>query len=517
MEENKYRSKITDFDFKGLGIAKINGVPVFLNGGVIGDEVEFIITKKKKNFYKGKILKIIKKSKDRVSSPCPYFKKCGGCDFLTYKDESELNWKKRNVNKNLKKIAGLDLKVEEVIDSDEKIHYRNNMQFQVKDGIIGLYEKNSKNIVEIDDCIMQKESANKALRIMKNYKNLKELKGIGIRTNYKDEVLLILVSKKGKIEIKSILSNLIDSGVKSIYLNYNSSDKHYSREFEKIYGENYIEEKILDLNYKVSPQSFFQINRSATEKLYEKAIEYLEIKEDDKVFDLYCGVGSISLSVAKKGAEVIGIEIVESAVENARKNADNNKIEARFAKGAAEDIIERLWQEERISPNKIIVDPPRRGLDEKLVNFLKENPVERIVYISCNPATQARDLKSLKEVYKVEKISLVNLFPETAHVETVALLSKLNTEHHLDIEIGEDELSEIDFSKDATYGEIKKYVLDKYGLKVSSLYIAQIKRKHGLIERENYNFSKKENQRVPNCPEEKEKAIEDALEHFGMI
>ena len=364
---------------------------------------------------------------------------------------------------------------------------------------------------------MQKESANEALRIMKNYKNLKELKGIGIRTNYKDEVLLILVSKKGKIEIKSILSNLIDSGVKSIYLNYNSSDKHYSREFEKIYGENYIEEKILDLNYKVSPQSFFQINRSATEKLYEKAIEYLEIKEDDKIFDLYCGVGSISLSVAKKGAEVIGIEIVESAVENARKNADNNKIEARFAKGAAEDIIERLWHEERISPNKIIVDPPRKGLDEKLVNFLKENPVERIVYISCNPATQARDLKSLKEVYKVEKISLVNLFPETAHVETVALLSKLNTEHHLDIEIGEDELSEIDFSKDATYGEIKKYVLDKYGLKVSSLYIAQIKRKHGLIERENYNFSKKENQRVPNCPEEKEKAIEDALEHFGMI
>ena len=259
---------------------------------------------------------------------------------------------------------------------------------------------------------------------MKNYKNLKELKGIGIRTNYKDEVLLILVSKKGKIEIKSILSNLIDSGVKSIYLNYNSSDKHYSREFEKIYGENYIEEKILDLNYKVSPQSFFQINRSATEKLYEKAIEYLEIKEDDKIFDLYCGVGSISLSVAKKGAEVIGIEIVESAVENARKNADNNKIEARFAKGAAEDIIERLWHEERISPNKIIVDPPRKGLDEKLVNFLKENPVERIVYISCNPATQARDLKSLKEVYKVEKISLVNLFPETAHVESVVLMSR---------------------------------------------------------------------------------------------
>jgi len=310
---------------------------------------------------------------------------------------------------------------------------------------------------------------------------------------------------------------LIDSVVKSIYLNYNSSDKHYSREFEKIYGENYIEEKILDLNYKVSPQSFFQINRSATEKLYEKAIEYLEIKEDDKVFDLYCGVGSISLSVAKKGAEVIGIEIVESAVENARKNADNNKIEARFAKGAAEDIIERLWQEERISPNKIIVDPPRRGLDEKLVNFLKENPVERIVYISCNPATQARDLKSLKEVYKVEKISLVNLFPKTSHVETVALLSKLDVDKHINIEIELDELDLTSAESKATYAQIKEYVWNKFQLKVPTLYIAQIKRKCGIELREHYNKSKKEKQIIPQCTPEKEEAIMDALRHFKMI
>lgn len=425
MEENKFIREIIDFDFKGLGMTKVNGLPVFLDGGVIGDEVEFLVTNKKKNFCKGKIQKIIKKSKDRVNSPCPYFKDCGGCDFLNYSDEKELKWKEKDINKNLNKIAGLDIKVQEVIDSPEKTHYRNNMQFQVRDGIIGLYAKNSKDIVAIKNCIMQKDIANEVLKIMWRFKKLRELKRIGIRTNFNGEVLLILVTKGAKVEIKDILPELIDVGVKSIYLNYNTGDKfHYSREFEKIYGEDFIEEKLLDINYRISPESFFQINRLATEKLYEKAIEYLDPKAEDKIYDLYCGVGSISISIAKKLTKVIGIEIVESAVDDARINAENNNIEARFIKGAAEETIEKIYREEKISPNKITVDPPRKGLDDKLVNFLKENPVERLVYISCNPATQARDLKSLKEVYKVEKIALVNLFPNTAHVECVVLMSR---------------------------------------------------------------------------------------------
>lgn len=426
MEENKFIGEILDFDFKGLGMTKLNGKPVFLDAGVIGDKVEFIVTKNKKNFSKGKITNIIKKSKDRVESPCPYFKECGGCDFLNYSDEKELKWKEKDVNKNLNRLAELNIEVQEVIDSPEKIKYRNNMQFQVRDGKIGLFAKNSKEIIPIKKCIMQKDSANEVLRIMWKYKKLKDLKRIGIRTNYKGEVLLILVSKKGKLEIKDILSDLIDLGVRSIYINYNKEDRtHYSREFEKIFGDDSIEEELLEIKYKISPESFFQINRLATEELYKKAIEYLDPKENDKIYDLYCGVGSISLSVARRECDVTGIEIVDSAVDDARENAENNKIEARFVKGSAEEAIEKLWQEEKKYPNKIIVDPPRKGLDEKLVNFLKENPVDRIVYISCNPATQARDLKSLKEVYKVEKISIVNLFPNTAHVETVVLMSKI--------------------------------------------------------------------------------------------
>ncbi|WP_062552209.1 23S rRNA (uracil(1939)-C(5))-methyltransferase RlmD [Peptoniphilus phoceensis] len=425
MEENKFIGEILDFDFKGLGMTKLNGKPVFLDAGVIGDKVEFIVTKNKKNFSKGKITNTIKKSKDRVESPCPYFKECGGCDFLNYSDEKELKWKEKDVNKNLNRLAELNIEVQEVIDSPEKIKYRNNMQFQVRDGKIGLFAKNSKEIIPIKNCIMQRDSANEVLRIMWKYKKLKDLKRIGIRTNYKGEVLLILVSKKGKLEIKDILSDLIDLGVRSIYINYNKEDRtHYSREFEKIFGDGSIEEELLGIKYKISPESFFQINRLATEELYKKAIEYLNPKEDDKIYDLYCGVGSISLSVARRECDVTGIEIVDSAVDDARENAENNKIEARFVKGSAEEAIEKLWEEEKKYPNKIIVDPPRKGLDEKLVNFLKENPVDRIVYISCNPATQARDLKSLKEIYNVEKVALVNLFPNTAHVETVVLMSR---------------------------------------------------------------------------------------------
>ena len=425
MEENKFIGEILDFDFKGLGMTKLNGKPVFLDAGVIGDKVEFIVTKNKKNFSKGKITNIIKKSKDRVESPCPYFKECGGCDFLNYSDEKELKWKEKDVNKNLNRLAGLNIEVQEVIDSPEKIKYRNNMQFQVRDGKIGLFAKNSKEIIPIKNCIMQRDLANEVLKIMWKYKKLKDLKRIGIRTNYKGEVLLILVSKKGKLEIKDILSDLIDLGVKSIYINYNKEDRtHYSREFEKIFGDDSIEEELLGIKYKISPESFFQINRLATEELYKKAIEYLDPKEDDKIYDLYCGVGSISLSVAKNESDVTGIEIVDSAVDDARENAEKNEIEARFVKGSAEEAIEKLWEEEKKYPNKIIVDPPRKGLDEKLVNFLKENPVDRIVYISCNPATQARDLKSLKEIYNVEKISIVNLFPNTAHVESVVLMSR---------------------------------------------------------------------------------------------
>lgn len=421
------RSVIFDFDHKGSGITKYNEKIVFLDGGIIGDEVEFSITKEKKNFYEGKINKIIKKSKDRVKSPCLYSSKCGGCDFLEYDYELATKWKLEKVNNNLKKIADIDIKAEEIVKSPQQFHYRNNMQFQVKEGKVGLYQKNSKDIVDVEKCLMQSENANKALEIMRRFKNIDKIKRIGIRTNYKDEVMLILVSKEKINKLKLILGDLIDANVVSIYENINHRDKfHYGEEFNLIYGKEILEEKINDLKYNLSPKSFFQVNRKQTENLYNYAIELLDVRENEKIADLYCGVGTISIEIAKRGAEVIGVEIVEDAVKDARINAEKNNLEVRFIKGASEIILEKL-EEEKIRPKKILVDPPRRGMDKNLVEYLKKNNYEKIVYISCNASTQARDLKILKESYNIEKIKVYDLFPNTSHVECIALIQRVKS------------------------------------------------------------------------------------------
>lgn len=294
--------------------------------------------------------------------------------------------------------------------------------------------------------------------------------------------------------------------------------------FIKLSGPDHLEDNVLGLRYALSPQAFSQTNLVQDEVLYQTALsmidEYLgQSGEAPGILELYCGSGIISLLLARHfpDADISAVEIVPAAVRDARANAALNGLDQqnlRFICGDASQADAKLHSRPY---TLIVVDPPRQGLAPGLCEAISSSKAPFLLYISCNPATLARDIARLSPAYQPKAVQPVDMFPWTSHVETVALLSKLNTEHHLDIEIGEDELSEIDFSKDATYGEIKKYVLDKYGLKVSSLYIAQIKRKHGLIERENYNFSKKENQRVPNCPEEKEKAIEDALEHFGMI
>ncbi len=317
--------------------------------------------------------------------------------------------------------------------------------------------------------------------------------------------------------------------------------------FIKLSGPDQLEDNVLGLRYALSPQAFSQTNLVQDEVLYQTALsmidEYVgQSEEAPSILELYCGSGIISLLLARHfpGADISAVEIVPAAIRDARANAAMNgldqqnlrficgdasqadiklqtKLEVKVASSQQSVINEELPSKPSKPYTLIVVDPPRQGLALSLCETIKSSGTPFLLYISCNPATLARDIARLSPAYQLKAVQPIDMFPWTGHVETVALLSKLNTEHHLDIEIGEDELSEIDFSKDATYGEIKKYVLDKYGLKVSSLYIAQIKRKHGLIERENYNFSKKENQRVPNCPEEKEKAIEDALEHFGMI
>ena len=299
-----------------------------------------------------------------------------------------------------------------------------------------------------------------------------------------------------------------------------------------LFGPGYLEDKIGEVTFQISPQSFFQVNPSQTEVLYKKALEFAGLTGQETVWDLYCGIGTISLFLARSAKKVYGVEIIPAAIEDARGNAARNGLDnTEFFVGKAEEVLPE-WYEKRDSKEErhadvIVVDPPRKGCDSVLLDTITAMHPDRIVYVSCDSATLARDLKYLTEKvcsegkegdysYQVEKVQPVDMFPWSAHVETVCLLVLRNPVTHINIDVDVEEMVQ-DKRGMATYGQIKEYVLEHSGLKVSSLYIAQVKQKHGIIERENYNKPKSDDARQPQCPLEKERAITEALKHFGML
>ena len=273
------------------------------------------------------------------------------------------------------------------------------------------------------------------------------------------------------------------------------------------------------ITFSISPLSFYQVNPVQTEKLYSLALSYAALTGKETVWDLYCGIGTISLFLSGRAKQVYGVEIIPQAIEDARKNAERNHItNAEFFVGKAEEVLPEKYGQEGIFADVIVVDPPRKGCDGACLDTMLKMKPERIVYVSCDSATLSRDLKILCEGgYELKKWRAVDQFPMTVHVETVCLLSKLNAKQHIEVDIHMDELDLTDAEKKATYSEIKEYVLEHTGLKVSSLYIAQVKQKYGIIERENYNKPKSDDAKQPKCPPDKEKAIKEALKHFGMI
>ena len=527
--------------FGGEGLGYFQEFAIFVPMATIGDVVEAEVISVKKHYARALISKIIKAGKDRVEGNRISFEEFQGCDFAMAKYEAQLQYKIAMVKEVMERIGKLSSNlVLDCIASPEEKHYRNKViePFSKHKGkiITGFFQRRSHEVFEVEENMLNSKLGNKIIETFKQYANQEKLsvydekkhqgllRNIMIRTNSSQEAMLVLIVNAKKIEesLKKILLQMPKNipELKSIYLSLNTrktnvvlGDKNIC-----IWGEKTLKEELFGIHFHISPSSFFQINVPQTKHLYEKALSLIPKIENKNVVDAYSGTGTIGMLLSRKAKKVYAIEIVESASRDGEKTAKENHIDnIEFICGPVEVELDRLLEEGK-NLDAIVFDPPRKGIEESILRKVAEVGIPEMVYISCNPSTLARDLKIMAECgYQVGEIQPFDMFPQTSHVETVALLSKLNTEHHLDIEIGEDELSEIDFSKDATYGEIKKYVLDKYGLKVSSLYIAQIKRKHGLIERENYNFSKKENQRVPNCPEEKEKAIEDALEHFGMI
>ena len=418
--------EIIDFDFKGNGVAKYEGKAIFLNGGVIGDTVLVKLTNEKKGYYKGHILKTVRKSKLRIKSKCKHSYKCGGCDFLEYEYNRQLDWKEDKVRNDLKRIGGVEVEVEDIERMKDPQNYRNNIQLQVSENELGFFEKNSNKIINIGNCKMAKESINNIIPVLREWKGLKSVKTISIRANYKDEVMIVLITEDKVLNFNTLLPKLMDLNVVSVFENVNKDSKYrFSNKFKKLYGEDFIMDKIGELDFKLSPKSFFQVNPYQVEKLYSIAIDSLDIREKDVVLDLYCGIGTLSLMAAKTAKEVIGVEIVADAVDDARTNAEINKINnARFIAGRAENIIERLIEEEKLRVNKVILDPPRGGLDEEVIKKLLEIKPRSIAYISCNPSTQARDIALLKDKYEIKLVKPVDMFSNTVHVETVVLMSR---------------------------------------------------------------------------------------------
>ena len=429
--------EVVDISHEGGGIVKVNNFTIFLDSGLIGDAVKFEVTKVKKSYGMGKTLDIIKPSIHRIHPKCNVSDKCGGCQFQSFDYKAQLEWKKAKVENDLAKIAGLEgIKVNDTIGMDLPYRYRNNVQIPVAISkgkpLIGFYERGSYKITDIDRCILQEETGDKIIRILKqfigNY-NITVNRHLGIRTNKDNEVMVILVTQSRQLPHSDDLINMIIKkcpNVVSIYQNINNRKGPvvYGDKFIKLYGKDKIIDYIGDLKFNISPNSFFQVNSIQTEVLYKKAIEYLELSGDETVFDLYCGIGTISLFLSKGAKKVYGIEVVKEAILDARENAKLNKAaNVEFIQGTSEEVFPKLVAK-GIKADKLVLDPPRKGCDQKVLDTIIEIKPQTVVYVSCNPSTLARDVGYLVEKgYEVNEVQPVDMFPWTGHVESIILMT----------------------------------------------------------------------------------------------
>ena len=533
---------IEDIGINGEGIGRIDGYTLFVKDAVVGDYIEAKIMKANKSYGYARVMNILTPSPYRVDAVCPVARSCGGCQLQELSYEKQLEFKHNKVTNNLKKIGHLEnVTVNPVLGMDEPFRYRNKAQFPVglnKDGeiIMGFYAGRTHSIIECEDCLLGVTENTQILNIVKNYmkscgvmpydegtgKGL--MRHILIRKGFKTgEIMVCLVINGKKLPAAEKLVDALKviPGMTSISYNINTKNTNVilGNEVVNLYGEGYITDYIKDVKFQISPLSFYQVNPVQTEVLYGKALEFAGLTGKENVWDLYCGIGTISLFLAKAAGSVKGVEIVPQAIEDAKNNARINGItNAEFFVGKSEEVLPEYYERNGGYADVIVVDPPRKGCDEALLETIVKMQPNKVVYVSCDSATLARDLKYLSENgYEVKEVQPVDMFPMGGHVETVVLLSQQKPDDVIEVEIELDELDLTTAESKATYKEIQEYVLKVHGLKVSNLYISQVKRKCGIEVGENYNLPKSEDSRQPQCPEEKEKAIKDALENFGMI
>ena len=556
---------IEDVGMEGEGIGKIDGFPLFIKDAVVGDTVEAKIIKSKKNYAYARVEKVVTPSPFRVEPPCKSHRQCGGCQIQALSYDRQLAFKQDKVRNNLLRIGGfseaeVDRVMEPVVGMENPLRYRNKAQYpfgadRQGNPITGFYAGRTHSIIPNTECYLGREENREILQVILDYMKeyhvnaYDEETGKGlirhalIRTGfYTREIMVCLViNYKGKQESylprqDKLLEKLaLIKGMTSVSVSINTERTNVimGKEIHTIWGSDTITDKIRvrdtgkvdmpytgeELTFSISPLSFYQVNPMQTEKLYSLALEYAGLTGKESVWDLYCGIGTISLFMALRAKEVYGVEIIPQAIDDARQNAVRNHIaNAEFFVGKAEEVLPAAYEKEESHPDVIVVDPPRKGCDEKCLDTMLKMAPSRIVYVSCDSATLARDLKLLcAGGYRLERVRPVDQFAHTVHVETVCLLSLKKDTPKIEVTMEPDEKSNYTPEEKATYQKIKEYVKNKYGVNVHTRYIAEVKRMCGLDMGENYNKSKKENPEVKHCPQEKVEYIKDALKYYSVI
>ena len=559
MQKNELvKVKIEDIGVGGEGIGKVDGYTLFIKDAIIGDVVEAKVMKAKKNYGYARLMNVLTPSKDRVEEVvCPMARKCGGCQIQEMKYPAQLAFKESKVRGNLERIGEvpgelLDQIMHPVVGMDEEgmqpFRYRNKAQFPIgtdKDGRVtaGFYAGRTHSIIGNTDCVLgvevNEEILNCILDFMEEFeipaydevKHKGLVRHVLLRYGFKTDEIMVCLVINGKTipHCHDLVGRLRQiPGMTSITLSSNTAKTNVimGDTIRLLWGQEFITDYIGEIKYQISPLSFYQVNPVQTEKLYGLALDYAGLTGNETVWDLYCGIGTISLFLAKKAKQVYGVEIVPQAIDDARNNAKINDItNAEFYVGKAEEVLPEYYKEyekthngETAHADVIVVDPPRKGCEESLLQTIVDMQPEKVVYVSCDSATLARDVKFLRaKGYELKDVTPVDQFPHSVHVETVVLLSQQKPDDTIEIDLDLDELDATSAELKATYQEIKDYVLKEFGLKVSNLYISQIKRKCGIEVGENYNLPKTENPKVPQCPKEKEDAIKAALKYFAMI
>ena len=548
-----FEGTVLRMDFPNKGILEIEQQRIEVKNALPGQKIRGVVTKKRNGKCEGKLMEVLEHSKEeRPEEACVHSGLCGGCLYQGLPYEEQLKIKREQVKRLLDQVTDPDTyEFQGIEGSPISAGYRNKMEFSFGDETkggplaLGMHKRGSfYDIVTTPECqIVHRDFCrileatreffeNAGVPFYRKLQHMGYLRHLLVRRAVKTgEILVVLVTTSQKecfggeagerqaLETwkERVLQLSLEGKMAGILHTCNDSlaDVVRSDRTEILYGGDWFYEELLGLRFKITPFSFFQTNSLGAEVLYEKVRSYIGDTKDKVVFDLYSGTGTIAQILAPVAKQVVGVEIVEEAVEAARENAKLNGLDnCQFLAGDVLKVVDELKEK----PDLIVLDPPRDGIHPKALGKIIDFGVERMVYVSCKPTSLVRDLIVLQERgYRVEKVCCVDMFPETGNCETVVLLSKLNAKQHIEVELNLDELDLTAAESKATYDEIKAYVLEKYGLKVSSLYISQVKRKCGLDVGKNYNLSKKADAKVPQCPSEKEAAIMEALKYFSMI